>query len=270
MSVTDDGVTTDPLTTAGVAALAALLGMGGFRSLDDDGRLDRGERHRARHRRPAPDRSRAPRGSLLDVLDRRGRRASCPNTAGCYTRAATRVLHRQARPRGVRHRLDQARGHRRRPDAAARRGRAARGRRAARRRRLHRPAVHQRRPDPRPPPRATPGCAAVMPLGSPIGSGMGIRNPYNIAPHRRARRACPSILDAGVGTASDAAAGDGARLRRRPAAPARSSRAEDPVAMARAIRLGVEGGRPGLPRRPHPAAACTPRRPPPEEGAAEF
>src|SRR5450759_1503303 len=48
------------------------------------------------------------------------------------------------------------------------------------------------------------GCAAVMPLGSPIGSGMGIRNPYNISLIREAVQV-PVILDAGVGTASDAA-----------------------------------------------------------------
>ncbi|HEY8770712.1 MAG TPA: thiazole synthase, partial [Thermoleophilaceae bacterium] len=48
------------------------------------------------------------------------------------------------------------------------------------------------------------GCAAVMPLGSPIGSGAGIRNPYNISILRE-RATVPVILDAGVGTASDAA-----------------------------------------------------------------
>ncbi len=58
------------------------------------------------------------------------------------------------------------------------------------------------------------GCAAVMPLGSPIGSGLGIRNPHNIALLREAVEV-PVILDAGIGTASDAALGDGARLRRR-------------------------------------------------------
>ena len=47
------------------------------------------------------------------------------------------------------------------------------------------------------------GCAAVMPLGSPIGSGMGIRNPYNISLIREAVEV-PVVLDAGVGTASDA------------------------------------------------------------------
>ena len=84
------------------------------------------------------------------------------------------------------------------------------------------------------------GCAAVMPLGSPIGSGMGIRNPYNISIMVQ-RAAVPVILDAGVGTASDASLamelGCDAVL-----CASAISRARDPVAMARAIRLGVEAG----------------------------
>jgi thiazole synthase len=85
------------------------------------------------------------------------------------------------------------------------------------------------------------GCAAVMPLGSPIGSGMGIGNPYNlsiIVEHAEV----PVILDAGVGTASDAALamelGCDAVL-----CASAISRAHQPVAMARAIRLAVEAGR---------------------------
>jgi thiazole synthase len=85
------------------------------------------------------------------------------------------------------------------------------------------------------------GCAAVMPLGSPIGSGMGIRNPYNlrlIVEHANV----PVILDAGIGTASDAAlaieAGcDGVLL------ASSVSRAEDPARMARAMRHAVTAGR---------------------------
>src|SRR6516164_312573 len=84
------------------------------------------------------------------------------------------------------------------------------------------------------------GCAAVMPLGSPIGSGMGIRNPYNISILVE-RAGVPVILDAGVGTASDAALaielGCDAVL-----CASAISRAHDPAAMARAIRLGVEAG----------------------------
>jgi thiazole synthase len=84
------------------------------------------------------------------------------------------------------------------------------------------------------------GCAAVMPLGSPIGSGMGICNPYNISIIIE-RAGVPVILDAGVGTASDAALamelGCDAVL-----CASAISRAHDPVAMATAIRLSVQGG----------------------------
>jgi len=85
------------------------------------------------------------------------------------------------------------------------------------------------------------GCAAVMPLGSPIGSGMGIRNPYNIALVREAVEV-PVVLDAGIGTASDAALamelGCDAVL-----AASAIARAADPVAMARAMRAAVAAGR---------------------------
>ncbi len=84
------------------------------------------------------------------------------------------------------------------------------------------------------------GCAAVMPLGSPIGSGMGIRNPYNLSIIVE-QATVPVILDAGVGTASDAVLamelGCDAVL-----CASAISRAHDPVAMARSIRLGVEAG----------------------------
>jgi thiazole synthase len=104
------------------------------------------------------------------------------------------------------------------------------------------------------------GCAAVMPLGSPIGSGSGINNPYNLAIVAE-RAAVPVILDAGVGTASDAAL---AMELGCSAVMAASSifGAEDPVAMAQALRLGVEAGhaarRAGrIPRRSY-AEASTP------------
>ena len=84
------------------------------------------------------------------------------------------------------------------------------------------------------------GCAAVMPLGSPIGSGMGICNPYNISIIVE-RAQVPVVLDAGVGTASDAALaielGCDAVL-----CASAISRAHDPVAMAHAIRLAVQAG----------------------------
>jgi len=85
------------------------------------------------------------------------------------------------------------------------------------------------------------GCAAVMPLGSPIGSGMGILNPYNLRLIRE-QAGVPVILDAGIGTASDAAlameAGADAVL-----LASAVSRAADPARMARAMRLAVEAGR---------------------------
>jgi thiazole synthase len=84
------------------------------------------------------------------------------------------------------------------------------------------------------------GCAAVMPLGSPIGSGMGIRNPYNISIMIE-RAGVPVILDAGVGTASDAALAMELGCEAVLCASA-ISRAHNPVAMAEAIRLAVHSG----------------------------
>ena len=111
------------------------------------------------------------------------------------------------------------------------------------------------------------GCAAVMPLGAPIGSGMGIRNPYNIALLREAVEV-PVVLDAGIGTASDAAMamelGCDAVL-----VASAISRAEDPVRMASAVRAAVTAGRLArtagrIPAR-HYARASSPR-----EGLADF
>ena len=111
------------------------------------------------------------------------------------------------------------------------------------------------------------GCAAVMPLGSPIGSGMGIRNPYNIQVITE-RAGLPVILDAGIGTASEAAQAmelgcDGVLL------ASSVSRAEDPAGMAAAMRRAVEAGyaarRAGrIPRRLHAEAST------PVEGAPEL
>jgi thiazole synthase len=85
------------------------------------------------------------------------------------------------------------------------------------------------------------GCAAVMPLGAPIGSGMGIRNPYNLAIIREQVR-IPVVLDAGIGTASDAALAmelgcDAVLL------ATAVTRARDPELMADAMRQAVEAGR---------------------------
>jgi thiazole synthase len=111
------------------------------------------------------------------------------------------------------------------------------------------------------------GCAAVMPLGSPIGSGMGICNAYNLSIIIE-RAGVPVILDAGVGTASDAALamelGCDAVL-----CASAISRAHDPAAMAHAVRLGVQAGRLArgagrIPRRRYAQAST------PEEGVPAF
>ena len=102
------------------------------------------------------------------------------------------------------------------------------------------------------------GCAAVMPLGAPIGSGLGIRNPHNIAMIVE-RAGVPVILDAGIGTASDAALamelGCDAVL-----IASAITRAAEPERMAAAMRLAIEGGRLArgagrIPRRWHAVAS---------------
>ncbi len=88
------------------------------------------------------------------------------------------------------------------------------------------------------------GCAAVMPLAAPIGSGLGIRNPHNL--HLiRSRVRIPVVVDAGVGTASDVAIAfelgcDAVLLN------SAIARAEDPVRMARAVRHAAIAGREAL------------------------
>jgi thiazole synthase len=104
------------------------------------------------------------------------------------------------------------------------------------------------------------GCAAVMPLGSPIGSGLGIRNPHNIE-LMVSGASVPVILDAGIGTASDAALAmelgcDGVLL------ATSVTRARDPELMAAAMRSAVTAGRQAyragrIPRR-HYALASSP------------
>ena len=96
------------------------------------------------------------------------------------------------------------------------------------------------------------GCAAVMPLGSPIGSGMGIRNPYNIALIREAVTV-PVVLDAGIGTASDAALAMELGCDAVMAASA-ISRAEDPVSHGAGDARRRQRRPPGAPRRADPAA----------------
>ena len=111
------------------------------------------------------------------------------------------------------------------------------------------------------------GCAAVMPLGSPIGSGLGIRNPHNIAMITEAA-GVPVVLDAGIGTASDAALAmelgcDAVLL------ASAITRAQDPPLMAEAMRKAVEAGRLArragrIPRRWHALASS------PNDGLATF
>ena len=111
------------------------------------------------------------------------------------------------------------------------------------------------------------GCAAVMPLGSPIGSGMGIANPYNLRLIVEEAEV-PVVLDAGIGTASDAALAmelgcDAVLL------ASAVARAADPARMAPAMRLAVEAGRAAraagrIPRRLYAEASTSP------EGVAEL
>jgi len=102
------------------------------------------------------------------------------------------------------------------------------------------------------------GCAAVMPLGSPIGSGLGIRNPHNISMITE-RAGAPVILDAGIGTASDAALAMELGCAGVLIASA-ITRAADPERMATAMALAVAAGRAAyqagrIPRRWHAVAS---------------
>ena len=180
----------------------------------------------------------AARGSILDVLDAGRRRGAAQHRRVLHR--AGRDHHRAAGARGVPDRLDQARGDRRRPHAPARRGRAPGRRRGPGRRRLRRASVHDRRPDPGPPARGRRlrrGDAARLPDRQRDGNPQPVQH---LDPGRARRRA-----------------GDPRRRRRAPprTRPSRSSwaatrvlcasaisRAHDPTAMARAIRLAVEAG----------------------------
>jgi thiazole synthase len=111
------------------------------------------------------------------------------------------------------------------------------------------------------------GCAAVMPLGAPIGSGLGIRNPHNIELIVEAA-GVPVVLDAGIGTASDATLAmelgcDAVLL------ASAVTRAQEPALMAAAMRHAVEAGRLArragrIPRRRFAEAST------PSEGALQF
>jgi thiazole synthase len=102
------------------------------------------------------------------------------------------------------------------------------------------------------------GCVAVMPLAAPIGSGLGIRNPYNIRTIIENAQV-PILVDAGVGTASDAAIAmelgcDGVLMN------TAIAEAKNPVLMASAMKKGIEAGREAylagrMPRRAYASAS---------------
>jgi thiazole synthase len=262
MATTD--LSADPLTIAGRALRSrVLLGTGGFRSLDALAAAIEAcgaELVTVALRRIDPGQ----RGSIVDVLDAAGVRL-LPNTAGCYTARDAVLTAKLAREAFETDWVKlEVIGDERTllPDAPAL---------------LEAaedlvdegftvlpytnddPILARRLEDV--------GCAAVMPLGSPIGSGMGLLNTYNLRLIRD-RAEVPVILDAGVGTASDAALAmelgyDGVLC------ASAISRADDPVAMARAIRLATEAGRLAyragrIPRRLYAQAST------PEDGVAEF
>jgi thiazole synthase len=262
MAATD--VSADPFTIAGTELRSRLLlGTGGFRSLDSLAaavEASATELVTVALRRIEPGQ----RGSIVDVLDAAGVRL-LPNTAGCFTARDAVLTARLAREAFETDwvKLEVIGDDRTLlPDAPALLEAAEE---------LvddgftvlpytnDDPILARRLEDV--------GCAAVMPLGSPIGSGMGLLNTYNLRLIRE-RASVPVILDAGVGTASDAALamelGYDAVL-----CASAISRADDPVAMAHAIRLGTEAGRIAyragrIPRRLYAQAST------PEEGTPQF
>jgi thiazole synthase len=262
--VTATDLTTDPLTIAGEPlGSRLLLGTGGFRSLETMAAAIEASGTAlvtVALRRVEPGQ----RGSIADVLDTAGVRL-LPNTAGCFTARDAVLTARLAREAFGTHWVKlEVIGDERTllPDAPALLEAAEE---------LvddgfvvlpytnDDPVLARRLEDV--------GCAAVMPLGSPIGSGMGLLNPYNLRLIRE-QAGVPVILDAGVGTASDAALAMELGLDAILCASA-ISRAADPVAMAHAIRLGTEGGRLAfragrIPRRLYARAST------PEDGVAEF
>ena len=250
-------VATDPLEIAGQELSSRLfLGTGGFRSLDAlSAALEASATAvtTVALRRIEPSQ----RGSLIDVLDRAGVRV-LPNTAGCYTArdaVTTAQLAREAFETDWiklevigddRTLLPDA------PELLAAAEQLVADGFVVLPYTTNDPIVAARL--------QALGCAAVMPLGSPIGSGMGILDPYSLEIIVE-RAEVPIVLDAGVGTASDAALamelGCDAVL-----CASAVSRAEDPVAMAEAMRGAVEAGRLArragrIPRRRYAEASTT-------------
>ena len=246
----------DQLTIAGEPLRSRLiLGSGGFRSLDQFERAIRASGAELvtvalRRVEQAP-------GGLYEAIERAGCRV-LPNTAGCFTArdaVATARLAREALQTSW-VKLEVI-GDRRTllPDAVEllRAAETLVGEGFTVLPYTNEDAVLARRLE-------DAGCAAVMPLGSPIGSGLGIRNPSAIEMVRQAV-SVPVILDAGIGTASDAALAmelgcDGVL------SATAIARARDPEGMAHALRLAVEAGRTALaagrvPRVEHVAQAST-------------
>jgi thiazole synthase len=262
MTATD--LTADPLTIAGEALPSRLLlGTGGFRSLEAMAAAIEASSTAlvtVALRRVDPDQ----RGSIVDVLDTAGVRL-LPNTAGCFTARDAVLTAKLAREAfGTDWVKLEVIGDERTllPDAPALLEAAEELVEAGFVVLPYTnddPILARRLEDV--------GCAAVMPLGSPIGSGMGLLNPYNLRLIRE-HAGVPVILDAGVGTASDAALAmelgcDGVLC------ASAISRAAEPTAMAHAIRLGTEAGRLAhragrMPRRLYARAST------PETGVAEF
>jgi thiazole synthase len=228
----------DPFVVAGDTFSARLvLGTGGARSLEAlEAALtaSRAEIATVALRRVSPE----ARGSIIDVLDRAGCRL-LPNTAGCFTARDAVVTARLAREAFETNWIKlEVIGDDRMllPDPAELLSAAAT---------LvdddfvvlpytnDDPMLARRLEEA--------GCAAVMPLGSPIGSGMGISNPYNLRLIVEAANV-PVVLDAGVGTASDAALameiGCDAVL-----VASAITRARHPALMAEAVRKATEAGR---------------------------
>jgi len=264
MAVTDHTTTADPLIIAGPELRSRLLlGTGGFRSLEAMAaaiEVSGSELVTVALRRIDP----GARGSIVDVLDRAGV-ALLPNTAGCFTARDAVLTAKLAREAfGTDWVKLEVIGDERTllPDGPALLEAAEELVDAGF------TVLPYTNDDPILARRLEEvGCAAVMPLGSPIGSGMGINNPYNLRLIVEQARV-PVILDAGVGTASDAVlameAGCDAVL-----LASAISRAADPPAMARAMRKAIEAGHESrlagrIPRRMHGEASS------PTEGVPEY
>src|SRR5215217_7823773 len=253
MSATD--VTFDPLVIAGRELRSRLLlGTGGFRSLDAIAEAigaSGTELVTVALRRIDPD----ARGSIVDVLESAGVQL-LPNTAGCYTaRDAVKTAKLAREAFGTDWIKLEVIGDDRTllPDSVEllRAAEELTGDGFTVLPYTNDDPILARRLE-------AAGCAAVMPLGSPIGTGLGIRNPHNIALIVEGA-GVPVVLDAGIGTASDAAIAmelgcDAVLL------ATAVTRAQEPARMAEAMRKAVEAGRLArragrIPRRWHAEAS---------------